>query len=116
MSSEFRLRIKNGCSYFLEQLHTAYGDFLEKTADIKAENKELIKRYGNIWNDLDFELNVAKGMLAVEEFVPEAKADAVREAVESLGSPKGLAAIKEACPEDVTYQDIVLVIAGMENG
>lgn len=55
-------------------------------------------------------------MLAVEEFVPEAKADAVREAVESLGSPKGLAAIKEACPEDVTYQDIVLVIAGMENG
>lgn len=211
VSSEFRLRIRNGCSYFLEQLHTAYGDFLEKTADIKAENKELLKRYGNIWNDLDFEhkvirnllkamsvqdfttddylrerqiavyeasdfvpkqlktpkktgrtsekkpvkekkedtkvttfklykqghsikeiakerdLNqqtivrhlahyVAKGMLAVEEFVPEAKADAVREAVESLGSPKGLAAIKEACPEDVTYQDIVLVIAGMENG
>lgn len=211
VSSEFRLRIRNGCSYFMEQINTAYGDFLEKTADIKAENKELIKRYGNIWNDLDFELKVirnllkamsvqdfttddylrerqkavyeasdfvpkqlktpkktgrtsekkpvkekkedtkvttfklykqghsikeiakerdlnqqtivrhlahyvAKGMLAVEEFVPEAKADAVREAVESLGSPKGLAAIKEACPEDVTYQDIVLVIAGMENG
>lgn len=211
VSSEFRLRIRNGCSYFLEQINTAYGDFLEKTADIKAENKELIKRYGNIWNDLDFELKVirnllkamsvqdfttddylrerqiavyeasdfvpkqlktpkktgrtsekkpvkekkedtkvttfklykqghsikeiakerdlnqqtivrhlahyvAKGMLAVEEFVPEAKADAVCEAVESLGSLKGLAAIKEACPEDVTYQDIVLVIAGMENG
>lgn len=211
VSSEFRLKIRNGCSYFLEQINTAYGDFLEKTADIKAENKELLKRYGNIWNDLDFELKVirnllkamsvqdfttddylrerqiavyeasdfvpkqlktpkktvrtsekkpvkekkedtkvttfklykqghsikeiakerdlnqqtivrhlahyvAKGMLAVEEFVPEAKADAVREAVESLGSPKGLAAIKEACPEDVTYQDIVLVIAGMENG
>lgn len=211
VSSEFRLRIRNGCSYFLEQINTAYGDFLEKTADIKAENKELLKRYGNIWNDLDFELKVirnllkamsvqdfttddylrerqiavyeasdfvpkqlktpkktgrtsekkpvkekkgdtkvttfklykqghsikeiakerdlnqqtivrhlahyvAKGMLAVEEFVPEAKADAVREAVESLGSLKGLAAIKEACPEDVTYQDIVLVIAGMENG
>lgn len=211
VSSEFRLRIRNGCSYFLEQINTAYGDFMEKTADIKAENKELLKRYGNIWNDLDFELKVirnllkamsvqdfttddylrerqiavyeasdfvpkqlktpkktgrtsekkpvkekkedtkvttfklykqghsikeiakerdlnqqtivrhlahyvAKGMLAVEEFVPEAKADAVREAVESLGSLKGLAAIKEACPEDVTYQDIVLVIAGMENG
>ena len=211
VSSEFRLRIRNGCSYFLEQINTAYGDFLEKTADIKAENKELLKRYGNIWNDLDFELKVirnllkamsvqdfttddylrerqiavyeasdfvpkqlktpkkngrtsekkpvkekkedtkvitfklykqghsikeiakerdlnqqtivrhlahyvAKGMLAVEEFVPEARADAVREAVESLGSLKGLAAIKEACPEDVTYQDIVLVIAGMENG
>lgn len=211
VSSEFRLRIRNGCSYFLEQINTAYGDFMEKTADIKAENKELLKRYGNIRNDLDFELKVirnllkamsvqdfttddylrerqiavyeasdfvpkqlktpkktgrtsekkpvkekkedtkvttfklykqghsikeiakerdlnqqtivrhlahyvAKGMLAVEEFVPEAKADAVREAVESLGSLKGLAAIKEACPEDVTYQDIVLVIAGMENG
>lgn len=209
VSSEFRLRIRNGCSYFLEQINTAYGDFMEKTADIKAENKELLKRYGNIWNDLDFELKVirnllkamsvqdfttddylrerqiavyeasdfvpkqlktpkktgrtsekkpvkekkedtkvttfklykqghsikeiakerdlnqqtivrhlahyvAKGMLAVEEFVPEAKADAVREAVESLGSLKGLAAIKEACPEGVTYQDIVLVIAGME--
>ena len=211
VSSEFRLRIRNGCSYFLEQINTAYGDFLEKTADIKAENKELLKRYGNIWNDLDFELKVirnllkamsvqdfttddylrerqiavyeasdfvpkqlktpkktgrtsekkpvkekkedtkvttfklykqghsikeiakerdlnqqtivrhlahyvAKGMLAVEEFVPESRADAIREAVESLGSLKGLAAIKEACPEDVTYQDIVLVIAGMENG
>lgn len=211
VSSEFRRRIRSGCSYFLEQINTAYGDFLEKTADIKAENKELLKRYGNIWNDLDFELKVirnllkamsvqefttddylrerqiavyeasdfvpkqlktpkktgrtsekkpvkekkedtkvttfklykqghsikeiakerdlnqqtivrhlahyvAKGMLAVEEFVPEAKADAIREAVESLGSPKGLAAIKEACPEGVTYQDIVLVIAGMENG
>lgn len=211
VSSEFRRRVRSGCSYFLEQINTAYGDFLEKTADIKAENKELLKRYGNIWNDLDFELKVirnllkamsvqdfttddylrerqiavyeasdfvpkqlktpkkngrtsekkpvkekkedtkvitfklykqghsikeiakerdlnqqtivrhlahyvAKGMLAVEEFVPEARADAVREAVESLGSLKGLAAIKEACPEDVTYQDIVLVIAGMENG
>ena len=210
VSSEFRLRIRNGCSYFLEQINTAYGDFLEKTADIKAENKELIKRYGNIWNDLDFELKVirnllkamsvqdfttddylrerqiavyeasdfvpkqlktpkktgrtsekkpvkekkedtkvttfklykqghsikeiakerdlnqqtivrhlahyvAKGMLAVEEFVSQSKIDAVREAMACLGGPKGLAAIKGACPEDVTYQDIVLVIAGMES-
>ena len=210
VSSEFRLRIRNGCSYFLEQINTAYGDFLEKTADIKAENKELIKRYGNIWNDLDFELKVirnllkamsvqdfttddylrerqiavyeasdfvpkqlktpkktgrtsekkpvkekkedtkvttfklykqghsikeiakerdlnqqtivrhlahyvAKGMLSVDEFVSQSKIDAVREAMASLGGPKGLAAIKGACPEDVTYQDIVLVIAGMES-
>ncbi|MBE6242589.1 MAG: hypothetical protein E7114_04110 [Bacteroidales bacterium] len=210
VSSEFRLRIRNGCSYFLEQLHTAYGDFLEKTADIKAENKELLKRYGNIWNDLDFELKVirnllkamsvqdfttddylrerqravyeasdfvpkqlktpkktgrtsekkpvkekkedtkvttfklykqghsikeiakerdlnqqtivrhlahyvAKGMLSVDEFVSQSKIDAVREAMASLGGPKGLAAIKGACPEDVTYQDLVLVIAGMES-
>jgi len=210
VSSEFRLRIRNGCSYFLEQLHTAYGDFLEKTADIKAENKELLKRYGNIWNDLDFELKVirnllkamsvqdfttddylrerqravyeasdfvpkqlktpkktgrtsekkpvkekkedtkvttfklykqghsikeiakerdlnqqtivrhlahyvAKGMLSVDEFVSQSKIDAVREAMASLGGPKGLAAIKGACPEDVTYQDLVLVITGMES-
>ena len=210
VSSEFRLRIRNGCSYFLEQINTAYGDFLEKTADIKAENKELLKRYGNIWNDLDFELKVirnllkamsvqdfttddylrerqiavyeasdfvpkqlktpkktgrtsekkpvkekkedtkvttfklykqghsikeiakerdlnqqtivrhlahyvAKGMLSVDEFVSQSKIDAVREAMASLGGPKGLAAIKGACPEDVTYQDIVLVIAGMES-
>jgi len=210
VSSEFRLRIRNGCSYFLEQLHTAYGDFLEKTADINAENKELLKRYGNIWNDLDFELKVirnllkamsvqdfttddylrerqravyeasdfvpkqlktpkktgrtsekkpvkekkedtkvttfklykqghsikeiakerdlnqqtivrhlahyvAKGMLSVDEFVSQSKIDAVREAMASLGGPKGLAAIKGACPEDVTYQDLVLVIAGMES-
>lgn len=210
VSSEFRLRIRNGCSYFLEQINTAYGDFLEKTADIKAENKELLKRYGNIWNDLDFELKVirnllkamsvqdfttddylrerqiavyeasdfvpkqlktpkktgrtsekkpvkekkedtkvttfklykqghsikeiakerdlnqqtivrhlahyvAKGMLSVDEFVSQSKIDAVREAMTSLGGPKGLAAIKGACPEDVTYQDIVLVIAGMES-
>jgi hypothetical protein len=53
-------------------------------------------------------------MLAVEEFVPESRAEAIREALESLGSLKGLALIKEACPEGVTYQDIVLVIAGME--
>ena len=210
VSSEFKLRIRNGCSYFLEQINTAYGDFLEKTADIKAENKELLKRYGNIWNDLDFELKVirnllkamsvqdfttddylrerqiavyeasdfvpkqlktpkktgrtsekkpvkekkedtkvttfklykqghsikdiakerdlnqqtivrhlahyvAKGMLSVDEFVSQSKIDAVREAMASLGGPKGLAAIKGACPEDVTYQDIVLVIAGMES-
>lgn len=210
VSSEFRLRIRNGCSYFLEHINTAYGDFLEKTADIKAENKELIKRYGNIWNDLDFELKVirnllkamsvqdfttddylrerqkavyeasdfvpkqlktpkktgrtsekkpvkekkedtkvttfklykqghsikeiakerdlnqqtivrhlahyvAKGMLSVDEFVSQSKIDAVCEAMASLGGSKGLAAIKGACPEDVTYQDIVLVIAGMES-
>lgn len=205
----FSQRIRNGCAYFLEHLDAAYGDFLEKTKDIKAENKELLKRYGNIWNDLDFELKVirlllksmslqtfttetylrerqkavydaadivpkslktpkkaakaspvktgkdkkedtkvttfklykqgrsikeiskerdltqqtvvkhlahyvAKGMIAVDELVSDSKADAVREAIESVGTIKGLAAIKEACPSDITYQDIVLVIASLE--
>lgn len=205
----FSQRIRNGCAYFLEHLDAAYGDFLEKTKVIKAENKELVKRYGNIWNDLDFELKVirlllksmslqtfttetylrerqkavydaadivpkslktpkkaakassvktgkdkkedtkvttfklykqgrsikeiskerdltqqtvvkhlahyvAKGMIAVDELVSDSKVDAVREAIESVGTAKGLAAIKEACPSDITYQDIVLVIASLE--
>ena len=186
-----------------------YGDFLDKTKDIKAENKELVKRYGNVWNDLDMELSgmkillkamsavpfstenylrerqiavfeasgfvpkelktsktskktavkpqkekkedtkvttfklykqgrsikeiakerdlnqqtivrhlahyVAKGMIDVNELVPESRAESIRDVVSSLGTTKGLAAIKEASPSDVSYQDIVLVIAGMES-
>lgn len=210
-SQDFAVRVKKGCEYFKDILDETYGDFLEKTKDIKAENKELIKRYGNIWNDLDFELSVsrillkslsvvpfstdnylrerqiavyeasgivpkplkttkkvsgsssskpakakkedtkvitfklykqgmtvmeiakerdlnqqtivrhlahyvAKGMLSAEEFVPEDRADAIRDAINSLGSLKSLSAIKEACPSDITYQDIVLVIASLENG
>jgi predicted DNA-binding transcriptional regulator len=209
-SADFAARIKNGCTYFLEHLDAAYGDFLEKTKDIKAENKELVKRYANIWNDLDFELKtirlllksmsvlpfttdnylrerqvavyeasgivpkelktpkksvrtsaakpvkekkedtkvttfklykqgmsvkdiakerdlnqrtiithlahyVAKGMISAEEFVSPQKIDTIREAIDAQGSIKKLSAIKEACPEDVTYQDIVLVIASVEN-
>lgn len=207
-SSDFSARIKNGCSYFLTELENAYGDFLDKTKDIKAENKELVKRYGNIWTDLDAELSVlkillksmsvvpfstdsylrerqlavyeasgfvpkelktpksakksaskqtkekkedtkvttfklykqgcsikeiakerdlnqqtivrhlahyvAKGMLSVDEFVPSDRADAIRDAIDGLGTTKSLSSIKEACPSDVSYQDIILVIAGME--
>lgn len=209
-SEDFAARIKNGCSYFLEHIDAAYGDFLEKTKDIKAENKELVKRYSNIWNDLDFELKVirlllksmsvvpfttdnylrerqvavyeasgivpkelktskkaktsapkppkekkedtkvttfklykqgmtvkeiakerdlnqrtiithlahyvAKGMISVDEFVSDSKAEAIREAIDAVGTTKGLAAIKDACPSDITYQDIVFCIASIENG
>ena len=209
-SQDFASRIKNGCGYFLEHLDSSYGDFLEKTQDIKAENKELVKRYGNIWNDLDFELKVirlllksmssvpfttdnylrerqiavydasgivpkelktpkkstktstarppkekkedtkvttfklykqgmsvkeiakerdlnqrtiithlahyvAKGMISVDEFISPEKIEAIRDAIDAQGSIKKLSAIKEACPEDVTYQDIILVIASIEN-
>lgn len=209
-SSEFRKRIMNGCTYFLENIDSAYGDFLEKTKDIKAENKDLLKRYDNVRNDLDLELRtvrvllkamssvpfstdnylrerqvavyeasdivpkafrtsrktsgpssskpvkekkedtkvttfklykrgmdvkeiarerdlnqrtivshlahyVAKGMIAVEELLSPAKIEAVSEAIGSLsGAVKKLSAIKEACPSDITYQDIIIVIAGME--
>ena len=209
-SLEFAIRIKNGCNYFLEHIDAAYGEFLEKTSDIKAENKELLKRYSNIWNDLDFELKVirnllksmsvvpfttdsylrerqlavydaagivpkelktskksgkasaskpvkekkedtkvttfklykqgmsikeiakqrdlnqqtivrhiahyvANGMIPVDELLSEYKADTIREVIDTLGTTKGLAAIKEACPSDITYQDIVLFIASIES-
>ena len=192
-SEEFGARVRNGCGYFLNELEGAYGEFLEKTQDMKAENKELVKRYGNIWNDLHLELRtlkillksmsdvrfstdnylrerqlavyeasdivpkeiktkedtkittfklhkqgmsmkqiakerditiqtvsrhlahfVAKGMIEAEDIVSPARVDAIKEAIESLGAVKSLSAIKEACTSDVTYQDIVLVIASME--
>lgn len=207
-SSEFSARVQKGCGYFLAELEDAYGEYLDKTQDIKAENKVLVKRYGNAWNDLHLELEtfrillksmsavtfstesylrerqlavfeasgfvpkklktpkksatvvkqakekkedtkvttfklykqgmsvkeiakerdlnqqtivrhlahyVAKGMISVDELVPAAKSDAIRDVLSSLGSVKSLAAIKEACPSDVTYQDIVLVIASTES-
>lgn len=208
-SQEFSARVKNGCAYFLSELDGMYGEFLDKTRDIKAENKELVKRYGNVWNDLDMELSairillkamsavpfstesylrerqiavfeasgfvpkelktpksskkpaskpqkekkedtkvttfklykqglsvkeiskerdlnqqtivrhlahyVAKGMISVEDLVPSSKVDSIQEIISGLGSVKSLSAIKEACPSDITYQDITLVIAGMES-
>ncbi|MBO5498521.1 MAG: helix-turn-helix domain-containing protein [Bacteroidales bacterium] len=205
-SPDFSARIRKGCEYFLQILEDTYADFLDNTKEIKAENKELLKRYGNVWSEIDFELSVvktllksmsavpfstenylrerqvavyeasgivpkvlktpkksvsakakekkedtkvttfklykqgmkikeiakerdlnqqtivrhlahyvAKGMIAVDELVSDSKAEAVREVIESVGTTKGLAAIKEACPSDITYQDIVLVIASLEN-
>ena len=58
---------------------------------------------------------VAKGMIPAEEFVSPQKMETIREAIDAQGGIKKLSAIKEACPEDVTYQDIVLVIASIEN-
>ena len=213
-SDEFNLRIHKGCNYFLEELKSAYGDFLEKMKDIKAENKELLKRYANIWNDLHLELNthlnlletmsktefstvnylrarqkavydasgfvpdelktsskkspgrkssskikeekpkkedtrvttfklykqgltikqiakerdlhqrtiynhlahfIARNMLPVEDFVSSQKCEKIREVVAEIGTMQGLAAIKKACPEDISYEDITLVLASMES-
>ena len=210
LSEEFMNRIKKGCEYFLNELDGAYGDFLDKMKDIKAENKELLKRYGNIWSDLDLELNtqklilkfmssenfstecflrarqkavyeasgfvpkelktpskpsrkssakpekpkredtrfvtfrmykqgmsikqiakerdlhqrtinshlahfVAKGMLPVEEFVSSSKCGVIRDVIAETGTIHGLAVIKKACPDYITYEDIILVIASMES-
>jgi hypothetical protein len=208
-SEAFLARVRSGSSYFLDGLERIYGDFLQKTQDIKAENKDLVKRYGNVWNELDVELSgvrlllksmsevtfstdnylrerqkaifeasgivpkelktpkparksaskpakekkedtkvttfklykqgksvreiakerdlnqqtivrhlahyVAKGMISADELVHSSKAEAIREVVSEMGSVKSLSAIKEACPSDVTYQDIVLVIASIES-
>lgn len=210
VSQEFLMRVKKGCEYFLTELGDIYGDFLDKTRHINAENKELVKRYGNIWTELDQELStvkillkamsavpfstdaylrekqiavyeasgfapkhlkkpaaqkkssaksekekkedtkvttfkmykqgldvkeiakerdlnqqtivrhlahyVAKGMIAVDELVPSSRVDSIQEIISGLGSVKSLSAIKAACPPDITYQDITLVIAGMESG
>ena len=210
-SEEFILRVQKGCEYFLSELESAYGDFLDKMKDLKAENKELLKRYANIWNDLHMELGVhtrllksmssvsfstetflrerqkavyeasgfvpdelktpsgkssgksrtpkpekpkkedtklttfklykqgcsindiakqrdlhkrtihshlahyvAKGMLPVTDFVSSEKCDIITETISTIGTLKGLAAIKQACPDTITYEDIIMVIASME--
>ena len=208
-SCEFSSRVRKGCEYFLAELEGAYGEYLDKTQDIKAENKDLVKRYGNVWNDLHMELEtfrillksmsavpfstddylrerqlavfeasgfvpkklktpkksaavdkapkekkedtkvttfklykqglsvkdiakerdlnqqtivrhlahyVANGMISVDELVPASRVETIHEVLSSLGPVKSLAAIKEACPSDITYQDIVLVIASTESG
>jgi hypothetical protein len=207
-SDEFASRVRKGCEYFLNELQGAYGDFLDKMKDLKAENKELLKRYNNIWNDLHLELGtqtgllkamselrfttetflrerqkavyeasgfvpdqlktksakkqkvskpekpkkedtklttlklykqgmsikqiaaqrdynertiyghlayyVAEGQLPVTDFVSSSKCDTIREVISRTGTLKGLAAIKEACPDNITYEDIRMVIASME--
>ncbi len=203
-SKEFGERIRKGCEYFLTALEEIYGDFLEKTQNLKAENKELVKRYNNIWNDLHTELTgqqlllkamsevafstetylrehqkavyeasgfvpkelktpkksskapkekkedtkvttfklykqgltiekiakerdytrqtivrhlahyVAKGMLSVDEFVSPSHIDIITEAISTVGTTHGLAAIKEACPDGISYDEIHFVIASME--
>ena len=210
-SEEFATRVRKGCEYFLTELETVYGDFLDKMKDLKAENKELLKRYNNIWSDLHLELGtqmrlmkamssvsfstetflrkrqkavyeasgfvpeelkthlkaksvrskapkpdkpkkedtkvttfkmyrqglsvakiakerdmqkrtiighlahyVANGMIPVGNFVSAEKCDLIRSVIDDTGTLKGLAVIKNACPDGVSYEDIIMVIASME--
>jgi uncharacterized protein YpbB len=57
---------------------------------------------------------VAEGQLPVTDFVSSSKCDTIREVISQTGTLKGLAAIKEACPDNITYEDIRMVIASME--
>lgn len=215
VSEDFSVRVKKGCEYFLSELETAYGDFLDKMKNLKVENKELLKRYNNIWNDLHLEVQtqklllgamseirfstetflrarqkavyeasgfvpeelktssktktgksqggssktpksekpkkedtkvttfkmyrqgmsvekiakerdmhkrtiyghlahyVAHGMIPVGNFVSESKCEAIRAVIEETGTTKGLSIIKSACPDNVTYEDIIMVIASL---
>lgn len=216
VSEDFSVRVKKGCEYFLAELETAYGDFLDKMKNLKVENKELLKRYNNIWNDLHLEVQtqklllgamseirfstetflrarqkavyeasgfvpeelktssktktgksqggssktpksekpkkedtkvttfkmyrqgmsvekiakerdmhkrtiyghlahyVAHGMIPVGNFVSESKCEAIRAVIEETGTTNGLAAIKKTCPEDISYEEIILVLASLE--
>ena len=58
---------------------------------------------------------VARNMLPVEDFVSADKCEKIREVVAELGTMQGLAAIKKACPDEITYEDITLVLASMES-
>ena len=215
-SEEFAARVRKGCGYFMTELETAYDDFLDKMKDLKAENKELLKRYNNIWSDLQMELGtqtrlmramaeqrfstetflrerqkavyeasgfvpeelktssktkngksksgssktpkpekpkkedtkvttfkmykqgmsvekiakerdlhkrtiyghlahyVAHGMIPVGNFVSESKCEAIRSIIDEAGTLKGLSVIKNSCPDGITYEDIIMVIASME--
>ena len=211
-ADDFMQRVRKGCEYFYGEIDSAYGDFLEKMKDLKAENKELLKRYGNIWNDLHLESSmlklllkamskekfstetylrarqkavyeasgfvpdelktssrkskaaktvktekpkkedtrfvtftmykqgkslkqiakerdlhtrtihshlahyVAKGMLPVGEFVSAENIEVISAAISEVGTLNGLAAIKKVCPDEVSYEDIIMVIASQEGG
>ena len=75
-----------------------------------AKERDLHKRtvYGHLAHF------VAKGMLPVTDFVSEGKCRTIRGVISETGILHGLAAIKKACPEDITYEEIIMVIASME--
>jgi uncharacterized protein YpbB len=58
---------------------------------------------------------VARNMLSVEDFVSPDKCEKIREVVAEMGTMQGLAAIKKACPEEITYEEITLVLASLES-
>ena len=53
-------------------------------------------------------------MLSVEDFVSPEKCETIRAVIADVGRMKGLAAIKQECPENIAYEDIIMVIASIE--
>ena len=53
-------------------------------------------------------------MLSVEDFVSPTKCETIRAVIADVGRMKGLAAIKQECPENIAYEDIIMVIASIE--
>ena len=53
-------------------------------------------------------------MIPVEEFVSQSKIGTITKVVSETGTLHGLAAIKKACPEDISYEEIILVLASLE--
>ena len=54
-------------------------------------------------------------MLPVEEFVSTENIRTITAAISEIGTLKGLAIIKKACPDDISYEDIIMVVASQEN-
>ena len=53
-------------------------------------------------------------MISVEEFVPQSKIETITQVVSETGTLNGLAVIKKACPEGISYEEIILVLASLE--
>ena len=82
------------------------GMSVEKIAKERDMHKRTI--YGHLAH------YVAHGMIPVGNFVSGSKCEAIRAVIEETGTTKGLSIIKSACPDNVTYEDIIMVIASLE--
>ena len=81
---------------------------------IKQISKERDLHQRTIYNHLAH--FVARNMIPVEDFVSSSKCEKIRDVVAEIGTLNGLSAIKKACPDEVTYEDITLVLASLESG
>ena len=53
---------------------------------------------------------VETGQIPLEDIVPQDHIDIIRRAITAAGTDDGLTSIKALCPDDVTYEEIRLVI------
>ncbi|MBQ6063215.1 MAG: helix-turn-helix domain-containing protein [Prevotella sp.] len=63
---------------------------------------------GTIFNHLA--RYVKSGAIPIDKLVPEEKLHAIEQAIQKVGYDQNTTVIKEHCPEDVTYDDIRLVL------